>query len=95
MFARVVHSENLISVGVIDLTGSENAKWSEVTPAGKAHPSEYSRLGRSPEIGESTLQCLAREATASLRSSRWLSLIVRGTRLKWRCHSSKAGQCFG
>jgi hypothetical protein len=34
VFARVVHGEDVISVGVIDLTGSENAKWSESTPAG-------------------------------------------------------------
>ncbi|HWD95632.1 MAG TPA: glycoside hydrolase family 66 protein [Acidimicrobiales bacterium] len=33
-FARVVHGEDVISVSVIDLTGSENATWSEVTLAG-------------------------------------------------------------
>jgi dextranase len=34
LFARVVHGEELISVGVIDLTGSKSAKWSERCAAG-------------------------------------------------------------
>jgi hypothetical protein len=35
VFARVVHGQDLIGIGVVDLTGSENAKWSELTAAGK------------------------------------------------------------
>jgi dextranase len=35
LFARVVHGEDLISVGVIDLTGSNSATWSERCAAGR------------------------------------------------------------
>jgi dextranase len=34
IFARVVQSEGLISVGVVDLTGSPNGRWSEPTERG-------------------------------------------------------------
>jgi dextranase len=34
VFARVIHGDELVSVGVVDLTGSENARWSELTSAG-------------------------------------------------------------
>ncbi|MGC2485034.1 MAG: glycoside hydrolase family 66 protein [Acidimicrobiales bacterium] len=35
LFARVNHGEEIVSIGVVDLTGSKNAKWSESTGAGK------------------------------------------------------------
>jgi dextranase len=34
LFARVVHAEGLVSVGVVDLTGSKNGRWSEPTEKG-------------------------------------------------------------
>jgi dextranase len=34
LFARVVHAEGLVTVGVLDLTGSENGRWSEPTQRG-------------------------------------------------------------
>ena len=34
LFARVNHADGLVSVGVLDLTGSENGKWSEPTTPG-------------------------------------------------------------
>jgi dextranase len=34
LFARVVHAEGLLSVGVVDLTGSKNGRWSEPTERG-------------------------------------------------------------
>jgi dextranase len=34
LFARVVHSEGLVSVGVVDLTGSKDGRWSEPTERG-------------------------------------------------------------
>ncbi len=34
LFARVNHGEEIVSIGVIDLTGSESTKWSERTAAG-------------------------------------------------------------
>jgi dextranase len=34
LFARVVHSEGRVTVGLVDLTGSENGRWSEPTPKG-------------------------------------------------------------
>ncbi|HUW79009.1 MAG TPA: glycoside hydrolase family 66 protein [Candidatus Nanopelagicaceae bacterium] len=34
IFARVVHAEGLITVGVVDLTGSPNGSWSEPTEKG-------------------------------------------------------------
>lgn len=34
LFARVVHAKGLVSVGVVDLTGSENGRWSEPTEKG-------------------------------------------------------------
>ncbi|MGC2169174.1 MAG: glycoside hydrolase family 66 protein [Acidimicrobiales bacterium] len=35
LFVRVNHGEEIVSIGVIDLTGNQNAKWSELTAAGK------------------------------------------------------------
>ena len=35
LFARVNHGEGIVSIGVVDLTGSKSAKWSESTAAGK------------------------------------------------------------
>ncbi len=35
LFARVNHGERMVSIGVVDLTGSQNAKWSEPTATGK------------------------------------------------------------
>jgi hypothetical protein len=35
VFARVAYSDDLISVSVVDLTGSESAKWSEPTGRGR------------------------------------------------------------
>jgi dextranase len=34
LFARVVHAEDLVTVGVVDLTGSTNGRWSEPTERG-------------------------------------------------------------
>lgn len=34
MFARVVHADAVVTVGVVDLTGSVNGKWSEPTAHG-------------------------------------------------------------
>jgi dextranase len=34
LFARVVHAEGLVTVGVVDLTGSRNGRWSEPTAKG-------------------------------------------------------------
>jgi dextranase len=34
LFARVVHGEDFVSVGVVDLTGSPNGRWSEPTDQG-------------------------------------------------------------
>ncbi len=34
VFARVVHAENTVTVGVVDLTGSQHGKWSEPTTRG-------------------------------------------------------------
>ena len=36
LFARVVHAEGRITVAVLDLTGSQNGRWSEPTPKGRA-----------------------------------------------------------
>ena len=35
LFARVNHGDGIVSIGVVDLTGSKSAKWSEPTAAGK------------------------------------------------------------
>lgn len=35
LFARVVYAEGLVTVGVVDLTGSENGQWSEPTEKGR------------------------------------------------------------
>lgn len=52
VFARVVHGEDYVAVGVLDLTGSEHGSWSEPTGAGSvtvvtvrvllAHPERWS-----------------------------------------------------
>ena len=34
LFARVVHAEGRVTVGVVDLTGSQNGRWSEPTAKG-------------------------------------------------------------
>jgi dextranase len=34
LFARVVHTDGMVTVGLVDLTGSENGKWSEPTTRG-------------------------------------------------------------
>jgi hypothetical protein len=34
LFARVVHADGLVTVGVVDLTGSTNGRWSEPTERG-------------------------------------------------------------
>jgi hypothetical protein len=31
LFARVVHGEGRVTVGIVDLTGSQNGRWSEPT----------------------------------------------------------------
>jgi len=35
VFARVVHGDRRVTVGVIDLTGSANGRWSEATGPGR------------------------------------------------------------
>lgn len=35
LFARVVHSESSVTVGIVDLTGSRNGRWSESTEVGR------------------------------------------------------------
>jgi dextranase len=34
LFARVIHADAMVTVGVVDLTGSDNGKWSETTTRG-------------------------------------------------------------
>ena len=35
LFARVVHTDNVVAVGVVDLSGSQHGLWSEPTPQGR------------------------------------------------------------
>jgi hypothetical protein len=49
IFARVFQSSNLVTVGVLDLTGSENGLWSEQCQKGKAQMATVRILLDNPE----------------------------------------------
>ncbi len=49
VFARVVHSETSIAVGVVDLTGSARGRWSERTSPGSVHDAKVRVLLDQPD----------------------------------------------
>jgi dextranase len=50
VFARVAYSNDVISVSLVDLTGSESAKWSEATGRGRIRVATVSVLVDSPAL---------------------------------------------
>ncbi len=49
LFARVVHGDELVCVSLLDLTGSEKAKWSELTAQGELSVATVRVLLANPE----------------------------------------------
>ncbi|MGO9150246.1 MAG: glycoside hydrolase family 66 protein [Acidimicrobiales bacterium] len=49
LFARVVHAEGRVTVGVVDLTGSQNGRWSEPTAKGSVSSVTLTVLLDHPE----------------------------------------------
>ena len=74
LFARVVHAEDRVTVGVVDLSGSRNGRWSESTARGSASSTRLLVLVDHPEKwhaeaavlgagGDRFAPCPAREAS--------------------------------
>ena len=49
LFARVVHTESSVVIGVVDLTGSQNGRWSERTAPGRVRRATVKVLVDRPE----------------------------------------------
>jgi len=49
LFARVVHGEGRVAIGVLDLTGSQRGRWSDPTAAGKVTSARVTVLVDRPE----------------------------------------------
>lgn len=58
LFARVVHAEGLITVGVVDLTGSANGRWSELTDKGSVSSATVRVLLDRPDRWETSVAVL-------------------------------------
>jgi dextranase len=58
LFARVVHAEGLVTVGVVDLTGSTNGRWSEPTERGSVSSATVRVLLDHPESWETSAAVL-------------------------------------
>jgi hypothetical protein len=58
LFARVVHAEGLITVGVVDLTGSANGRWSEPTDKGSVSSATVRVLLDRPDRWETSVAVL-------------------------------------
>ena len=50
LFARVTHTESSVSIGVVDLTGSENGRWSELTARGRVRHATVRVLVDHPDL---------------------------------------------
>ena len=67
VFARVVRTDDCISVGVVDLTGSLNGSWSEPTAVGGCQSVQRGVLLDEPAIWKADVAVLGRPATALRR----------------------------
>jgi len=50
LFARVAHTESGVVIGVVDLTGSENGRWSERTSPGRVRSATVKVLVDHPDV---------------------------------------------
>ena len=58
LFARVVHAEGVVAIGVVDLTGSTNGRWSEPTASGSVSSVTVRVLLEQPERWQTSVAVL-------------------------------------
>jgi dextranase len=71
LFSRVVHTEDSVSIGVVDLTGSRNGRWSERTAAGSVSSVTVQVLLDHPE------NWIAEAAVLGAAGDRFAHLVTR------------------
>ena len=92
LFARVVHAEGRVTVGVVDLTGSQTGRWSEPTEKGSASSVTLRVLLDHPErCGGQRPPCLVLMAIASRPSSPGRYRIAEVARSRWSSPWSPGG----
>ena len=91
VFARVVHAEDRVTVGVVDLTGSQNGRWSEPTAKGGVSSVRLTVLLDHPE------QWQAEAAVLGPGTGRFAPVVARevphrrGPRSRWSFPWSAGG----